>query len=78
MTPKRIGLVGFDDFVENLRLNEARRRLSKRQKTVQSVATSVGFTNAAVFQRAFARRFGSRPGRYLGDALQAGVIPHKD
>lgn len=54
------------DFVENLRLNEARRRLSKRQKTVQSVATSVGFANTGAFQRAFERRFGRRPSHLLG------------
>lgn len=52
-------------FVENLRLNEARRRLSKRRRTVLSVATSVGFTNADTFQRAFERRFGTRPSRFL-------------
>ena len=33
------------DFVENLRLNEARRRLASRRKTVRSVAESVGFAN---------------------------------
>ena len=53
------------DFVENLRLNEARRRLSKRQKTLQSVATSVGFTSSDAFQRAFQKRFGTRPSRLL-------------
>ncbi|MEP6821650.1 MAG: helix-turn-helix domain-containing protein [Chthoniobacterales bacterium] len=53
------------EFVETLRLNEARRRLSKRQKTLQSVALSVGFTDADAFQRAFERRFGTRPSRLL-------------
>jgi transcriptional regulator GlxA family with amidase domain len=48
-------------FIENLRLNEARRRLSKRQKTIFGVAASVGFTDAAAFQRAYQRRFGTRP-----------------
>ncbi len=48
-------------FVENLRLNEARRRLSKRQKTISGVAASVGFTNPAAFQRAYQKRFGARP-----------------
>ena len=55
-------------FVENLRLNEARRRLAKRQKTIRSVAASVGFSNPATFQRAFERRFGTRPSRYLASA----------
>jgi len=49
------------EFVENLRLNEARRRLSSPGKTLDSVASSVGFANAATFRRAFARRFGTRP-----------------
>ena len=52
-------------FIENLRLNEAQRRLTKSQKTVQSVAASVGFSNAAAFQRAFERKFGARPSRCL-------------
>jgi transcriptional regulator GlxA family with amidase domain len=56
------------EFVENLRLNEACRRLTKRQKTVQSVAASVGFSDAASFQRAFQRRFGRRPSKYLEPA----------
>lgn len=56
------------DFVENLRLNEARRRLSKRQKTLQSVAASVGFRNSGAFQRAFERKFGARPGQVLADS----------
>ena len=53
------------EFVENLRLNEARRRLSSRGKTVRSVATSVGFRDAHSFRRAFERRFGFGPSSYL-------------
>lgn len=53
------------EFVENLRLNEARRRLSSRSKTVRSVALSVGFRDADNFRRAFERRFGSGPASYL-------------
>jgi AraC-like DNA-binding protein len=34
------------DFVHNLRLNEARRRLSRRQKILGIVAQSVGFTDS--------------------------------
>jgi transcriptional regulator GlxA family with amidase domain len=52
------------DFVENLRLNEARRRLSTRRKTLQSVATSVGFKSTDAFHRAFEKRFGTRPRKY--------------
>jgi transcriptional regulator GlxA family with amidase domain len=49
------------DFVENLRLNEAKRRLSTARRTVHSVAESVGFSNADAFRRAFHRRFGAKP-----------------
>jgi transcriptional regulator GlxA family with amidase domain len=53
------------EFVENLRLNEARRRLSSRGKTLRSVANSVGFRDSDTFRRAFERRFGSGPASYL-------------
>lgn len=55
-------------FIENLRLNEARRRLSKRQKTIFGVAASVGFTDPAAFQRAYQRRFGMSPTASLAEA----------
>jgi transcriptional regulator GlxA family with amidase domain len=48
-------------FVENLRVNEARRRLSSPRKTVESVAELVGFSNADEFRRAFQKRFGAKP-----------------
>ena len=57
------------DFVQNL-LNEARRRLAKRQKTLHTVAASVGFSSPDSFQRAFERKFGSRPSSYLEDRQQ--------
>lgn len=53
------------DFVQNLRLNEARRRLLRRQRTVRTVFESVGFTSSPAFQEAFERKFGERPARYL-------------
>src|SRR6266446_9902507 len=61
------------DFVQNLRLNEARRRLSKRQKTLRTVAASVGFSSPDSFHRAFERKFGSRPSSYLEDRQQTCV-----
>src|SRR6266404_3956914 len=49
------------EFVENLRVNEARRRLSSPRKTVESVAELVGFSNADEFRHAFEKRFGAKP-----------------
>jgi transcriptional regulator GlxA family with amidase domain len=53
-------------FVETLRLNEARRRLSMPSSSVSTVATSLGFTSDDAFRRAFSRRFGIAPSTYRG------------
>lgn len=51
-------------FVEDLRLDEARRRLAARGAAVEAIATSVGFRSADAFRRAFERRFGVNPSAY--------------
>jgi transcriptional regulator GlxA family with amidase domain len=51
-------------YVEGLRLNEARRRLTLPNQTIESIAASVGFKSADVFRRAFERRFGVTPSGY--------------
>jgi transcriptional regulator GlxA family with amidase domain len=54
------------EFVENIRLDEARRRLSASSVTIEAVADSVGFASADSFRRAFERRFGLAPSLYRG------------
>jgi transcriptional regulator GlxA family with amidase domain len=49
------------EFVERLRVNEAKRRLSVPKRTVDTIAASVGFSDARVFRHAFKRRFGAKP-----------------
>jgi len=51
-------------FVETLRLNEARRRLTFAEASVKSVARSVGFDGADSFRRAFVRWFRIAPGTF--------------
>jgi transcriptional regulator GlxA family with amidase domain len=51
-------------FVEDLRLNEARRRLIENRATIDSIAASVGFRSADAFRRAFQRRFKVAPTHY--------------
>ena len=48
-------------FVEQMRLNEARRRLLSSHNSVATVAASVGFKSTDAFRRAFERRFGTSP-----------------
>jgi len=52
------------DFVERLRLDEARRRLSNGDSNVKNVGLSVGFRSADAFRRAFERRLGVNPSDY--------------
>ena len=51
-------------FVEDLRLREARERLTLPDQTIESVADSVGFKSADAFRRAFERRYGLQPSNY--------------
>jgi transcriptional regulator GlxA family with amidase domain len=51
-------------FVQDLRLSEARQRLSTADQTIEAVADSVGFHSADAFRRAFERRFGVNPTSY--------------
>ena len=62
------------EFVETLRINEAQRRLSVPKRTLDTIAASVGFSNAQTFQRAFERRFGSKPRRYLKNRNAASML----
>lgn len=51
-------------FVETLRLNEARRRLSAGELSIDTVAESVGFKGRDSFHRAFTRRFRVTPSKF--------------
>ena len=51
-------------FVQDHRLNEARRRLVAANLSIDAVAASVGFKSADAFRRAFQHRFRVTPGRY--------------
>jgi transcriptional regulator GlxA family with amidase domain len=53
------------EFVETLRINEAKRRLSVPKRTLETIAASVGFSDSQTFQRAFERRLGAKPRSYL-------------
>jgi transcriptional regulator GlxA family with amidase domain len=51
-------------FVQHLRLDEARKRLSASSCTIESVANSTGFRDPDAFRRAFIQRFGIPPQQY--------------
>ena len=64
-------------FVENLRLEEARRRLTERTQTIDTVATSVGFRSDDSFRRAFRRRFGVNPRDYRTVFMTGGKLSRR-
>ena len=65
-------------FVETLRLNEARRRLSAGESSIETVAESVGFKGADSFRRAFERRFRVSPSKYRQNfGLPSQRVPNK-
>jgi transcriptional regulator GlxA family with amidase domain len=51
-------------YVERLRVEEARNRLSSGRAQFDQVAHAVGFRSADVFRRAFERHFGIAPAQY--------------
>jgi transcriptional regulator GlxA family with amidase domain len=53
------------EYVEQLRLDEARRRLPNGRLHIDSVAKAVGYASSDAFRRAFERRFGISPKAYL-------------
>jgi transcriptional regulator GlxA family with amidase domain len=52
------------NFVETLRIDEARRQLLQARVSVESVAAAVGFKDSDSFRRAFERRLGVNPGAF--------------
>lgn len=52
------------EFVENLRMKEAQRRLVTSEASIKRVALSLGYRSPHVFRRAFERQFGLSPGAY--------------
>lgn len=56
-------------FVQRLRLDEGRKRLSATDCTVESVADSVGFHDPDSFRRAFVQHFGLAPHQYRSHFL---------
>lgn len=52
------------EFVEQMRMNEARQLLLRSHNNVSSIAAAVGFRNIDTFRRAFERRLGVTPSRF--------------
>lgn len=51
-------------YLEKLRLDEARRRMTEGERGLARIAHATGFSSDDVFRRAFERRFGVTPGQW--------------
>lgn len=60
---KRSG-VSISEYIENLRLDEARWLLKQTSYTVTEISDSLGFCNSAYFSSVFKKKFGVSPRRY--------------
>jgi len=52
------------DYVQNLRVEEAKRLLETEQQSSEAISASVGYENPAFFRRLFKRCTGLTPGEY--------------
>lgn len=52
------------EFVEQLRIAEAKRRLISHHSTIEAIATSVGYKTAEAFRQSFERRVGVAPTKF--------------
>jgi transcriptional regulator GlxA family with amidase domain len=52
------------DYVQNLRIEDAKRRLESSDEAADEIGFAVGYEDASFFRRLFKRRTGVTPGRY--------------
>lgn len=52
------------DYVQNLRIEEAKRRLESSDTPIDEISGDVGYENPSFFRRLFKRRVGLTPGQY--------------
>ena len=55
---------GVKEFIDGLRINEAKNLLRNTRQSVESISTDVGYENVRTFFRVFGRMTGMPPGEY--------------
>lgn len=54
-------------FITSIRMDEAKRRLRMKNKTISEVAFEVGYTELSNFSRSFSKQFGKSPSQFLAE-----------
>lgn len=66
--------IGFNDYVNSLRISAACKRLVKSDDTVTEISEAVGFNTLRTFNRAFQKQMGMTPSDYRAKKKKEGVI----
>ena len=66
--------IGFNDYVNSLRISAACKLLVKSDKTVTEICETVGFNTLRTFNRAFQKQMGMTPSDYRAKKKKEGVI----
>lgn len=71
--------IGFNDYVNSLRVSAACKLLVKSDLSVTQISESVGFNTLRTFNRAFLKQMGMTPSEYRAQKKKEGVLvlPHK-
>jgi len=66
--------IGFNDYINSLRISAACKRLVKSDDTVTEISEAVGFNTLRTFNRAFQKQMGMTPSEYRAKKKKEGVI----
>ena len=66
--------IGFNDYVNSLRISSACKRLVKSDDTVTEISETVGFNTLRTFNRAFRKQMGMTPSEYRAQKKKEGVV----
>lgn len=66
--------IGFNDYVNSLRISAACKHLVKSDDTVTEISEAVGFNTLRTFNRAFQKQMGMTPSDYRAKKKKEGVI----
>ena len=75
---KKLTNMNFKEYTQELKINEAKRLLSTRQKGIKSVCFDVGFEDLSYFYRVFRKRTGTTPKNYAMNSRALSSIAERN